>query len=146
MGSKIKHSKINLGFGVAIILLAACNFFTESISPSEKTPTSLVPDNPTATNTRVPFKPGDPTATPLGSDITYPNFINGVEAWRAGNYEESLALLTLAIESNPDLAPPYQYRGLTYWSLGNCTAGLSDEEKALSIDPNYAAALPRGSV
>ncbi len=87
-----------------------------------------------------PFKPGDPTATPLGNDITDPNYIKGVDAFYADREEEVIQLMSTVIEANPNLAPPYQYRGRAYWVLQDCHAGLVDEEKALSINPNYAAA------
>lgn len=107
---------------LAILLLMACNALT-GISP-----------------TPVTFKPGDPTATPLGSDITDPNFIKGVDAFNAKNYEEVMKFMSAVIESDPNLAPPYRYRGVAYWALGDCQSGLADAEKALSINPDYGAA------
>jgi tetratricopeptide (TPR) repeat protein len=122
-GCYMKHQtnwqKRFITFVLLILLISACKIF----SPSA-----------------VPFKPGDPTATPLGSDLTDPNYIKGVDAFYANRDEEVIQLMSAVIEANPNLAPPYQYRGRAYWVLQDCHAGLADEEKALSINPNYAAA------
>ena len=127
---------------LTIMLTIACNTLTR-VSPSTPVPTStktvLVIIN-TATLSPMQFKPGDPTATPLGSEITDPSFIKGVEAFNAENDAEVIKLMSAVIRANPNLAPPYRYRGISYWYLGDCTAGLADEEKALSLNPNYAAA------
>lgn len=92
------------------------------------------PSNP------VPFVPGDPTATPLGSDIMDPNFIAGLAAFDADDYDQTVTLMSAVIVSNQELAPPYRYRANSYWYLGECELGLADVEKALSINPDYAAA------
>lgn len=86
------------------------------------------------------FMPGDPTATPLGTDITDPNFVDGVIAYQAKNYERVVELMSPVIKANPDLAPPYRYRGMSYWYLGACEPALADFEKALALNPNYAHA------
>src|SRR5271157_3722924 len=86
------------------------------------------------------FEIGNPTATPLGSDITDPNFIKGVEAFNADDDQDAISLMTEVITADPNLAPPYRYRATAYWSLKNCASGWTDIEKALSINPNYAAA------
>jgi tetratricopeptide (TPR) repeat protein len=86
------------------------------------------------------FQPGDPTATPLGNDITDSNFIEGKKAYDEKRFEEAVMLMSAVIEANPNLAPPYRYRGSAYWYLGDCVSGLVDEETALSIDPDYARA------
>jgi len=86
------------------------------------------------------YKPGDPTATPLGTDITDPNFIKGVEAYQAKKYNDVIDLMSAAIKADPNLAPPYRYRGMAYWYFGDCSSALPDIEKALSINPNYATA------
>ena len=89
MGHKIKWQKGFAAFILAMILVSACKIF----SPSP-----------------VPFKPGDPTATPLGSDITDPNFIKGVEAFKKRDYQEVLTRMSAVIEADPSLAPAYRYR------------------------------------
>jgi tetratricopeptide (TPR) repeat protein len=99
-----------------------------------------IQDAITPTLTIMPFTPGNPTATPLGSDITDPNFIKGVAAYDADHYEDVVTLMSIVIETNPELAPPYRYRGMGYWFLGDCASGLVDQEKALSINPDYAVA------
>ena len=94
----------------------------------------------TPTPTIAAFTPGNPTATPLGSEITDANFIKGVAAFKAKNYQLVVDLMSAVIATSPDLAPPYRYRGRAYWSLNNCAAALADHEKAISINPDYASA------
>jgi tetratricopeptide (TPR) repeat protein len=109
-----------------------------AISP-EAFPTTAPTNTPTP-YTFGSFKAGDPTATPLGSDITDPNFKAGVEAHAAKNYAQTVTLMSSVIDSNPNLAPPYRYRGISYWYLGRCDEALADFDHALSVNPNYAAA------
>lgn len=127
---------------LAVLLMMACNTLTR-VSPSTPVPAStktVVVIINTATLSPAQFKPGDPTATPLGSDITDPNFIKGVEAFFDNDYEETITLMNAVIRATPDLAPPYRYRGGALALLGDCTAGLADAEKAISLAPDYAAA------
>ena len=158
MLSQYRSLKKVLFLLLAIFLIIACNAVSEVPAPTSSVPTFdpnwIPPTNtivPTATVFEVAevtptisspagFKPGDPTATPLGNDITDPNFIEGKKAYDEERFEEAFILLSAAIEANPDLAPAYRYRGSAYWYLGDCVSGLADEEKALSIDPNYARA------
>ena len=109
---------------------------TETPSPMPAAPTAA----PSLAASSKPFQPGDPTATPLGSDITDPNFAAGVKAYQAKAYPKVIQLMSAVIESEPNLAPPYRYRGLSYWYLKDCRSGMADLQKALSLDPNYAAA------
>lgn len=134
MNYKSRWLRIIPLIGLAILLINSCDLLNEVVIPSATA---------TATNTPILFKLGDPTATPLGSEITDSNYIKGIEALNVNNYEEALVFLNSAIETNPNLAPPYQYRGLAHWALGDCVSALADEEKALSINPDYAAAWAR---
>lgn len=132
---------------LAILLISSCNQ-PYGASPSVPLPDSTNTPLYESATTPSPslFKPGDPTATPPGSEISDPNYINGVAALYAGEYEKAIALLSAAIEANPNLAPPYRYRAVGYGGIEDCISALADEEKALSIDPNYAAAYgARGS-
>jgi tetratricopeptide (TPR) repeat protein len=97
---------------------AASVIATASLTPSSipatatasSTPTAS--PNPTETTTPKPsFKPGDPTATPLGSDITNPDFVAGLKAYHANDYQEAIRRMDAAILANPYLAPAYHYRG-----------------------------------
>src|SRR5258706_8026783 len=135
MKTKTNWQKTFIILILVIFLTNSCNKFY-GVSPSTTIPASIGTNTPSSSL----FKPGDPTATPLGSDITDPNYIKGVDAFYAGRDEEVIQLMSAVIEANPNLAPPYQYRGRAYWYLQDCSAGLADEEKALSINPNYAAA------
>jgi len=131
MDDKIKRRRFIFSFGIfmticrGLLLLIPYYLFTGTM-PFLETP--------------VPFVPGNPTATPLGSDITDPDFIKGVEAFYNRNDEETIALMTKVINANPNLAPPYRYRGGSLGSLGDCEGGLADAEKAISLNKDYAAA------
>jgi hypothetical protein len=102
---KTSRSRV-LFFLLIVIFLGttiACGLL-KSAAPTNSAPTSA-------------FKPGDATATPLGTDITDPNFVNGVEAYQAKKYDQAIALMSAVIEENPGLAPSYRYRGMAYWYL-----------------------------
>lgn len=120
-----------VGTAVAMTLTGA--------APAEGQPTASLQASP-APSRPGSFVPGDPTATPLGSEISDPNFIEGLAAFKAKNYEQAVASMSAVIASDPGLAPPYRYRATSYWYLGNCASGLADADKALSINPNYAEA------
>ena len=106
------------------------------------------PDTATPIPTIAPFTPGNPTATPLGSDIQDPNYRKGLAAYFAAykshadgaRYQPVVDLMSAAIAANPQLAPPYQVRGSAYFHVGNCPAALADEEKAIQLDPEDALA------
>lgn len=106
------------------------------------TPTFVNEISPTVTSTPSSgsFKPGDPTATPLGSDITDPDFIAGLQAFNDEDYEQVITLMSEVITRDPDLAPPYRYRGIAYLSFNQCDESLADFNQALSINPDYAYA------
>jgi tetratricopeptide (TPR) repeat protein len=104
------------------------------------TPTPTLTPTASATFSTNLFKPGDPTATPLGSEITDPNYLEGLKAYKEKKYQELVRLMSAVINANPDLAPPYRYRGFAYWSLNKCENGLADVEKAISLNPDYAHA------
>jgi len=108
--------------------------------PTEGMPTASLQPPTDTPSSAASFVPGNPTATPLGSEITDPNFIAGVAAFDADNYEQAVVLMSAVIASNPGLAPPYRYRATSYWYLDNCASGMADAEKAVSINPDYAAA------
>ena len=125
MFNQKKFSILILLLIFAVFLFTACN--ANSVSQASFTPTPS-------------FKPGDPTATPLGSEITNPSYIEGLEAYKAASYSEVVTLMSAAIKADPNSAPPYRYRGIAYWYLDDCASGFADAEKALSINPDYAEA------
>jgi tetratricopeptide (TPR) repeat protein len=145
-------------FPSATLTASTTPTFTATATPSPSpTATRTATRRPSATPTLLPsltptiaaFTFGNPTATPLGSDITDPNFKKGVAAFdkaieRNGrdysDYQPVVDLMNAVIAANSELAPPYRYRGVSYWYLGDCDSALADVEKALSINPNYAAA------
>lgn len=94
-----------------------------------------------ATSTPPPFRLGDPTATPLGEDMTDPDYLAGKNSYWAGNYEEVLPLMQAVLDRDPRLAPPHWYRGMAYSQLGDCVSGLVEMELALELAPNYPLAL-----
>ena len=125
MFNQKKFSILILLLIFAVFLFTACN--ANSVSQASFTPTPS-------------FKPGDPTATPLGSEITNPSYIEGLEAYKAASYSEVVTLMSAAIKADSNSAPPYRYRGIAYWYLDDCASGFADAEKALSINPDYAEA------
>ena len=130
MSHKPNRQKFLIFSTAAILLTIACTM-ANGVSPSipALTPTKTASAIINTATSPAQFKPGDPTATPLGIEITDPNFIKGVEAFKAENDAEVIKLMSAVIEANPDLAPPYRYRGISYWYLGDCEAGLADLEK-----------------
>jgi tetratricopeptide (TPR) repeat protein len=113
---------------------------TATLSPSPTPTRPTETPTPSPTPTVHAFTPGDPTATPLGSDITDPNYLAGLDAYNANNYKETIRLLSLVIKASPDLAPPYRYRGLASLALKDCKSGYADENKAVTLNPYYAVA------
>ena len=81
------------------------------------------------------FKPGDPTATPLGTDITDPNFIKGIQAYQAQKYDEVISLMSAVIDANPNLAPPYYYRGIIFQAAGKNEEAIQDLKLFLTSAP-----------
>jgi tetratricopeptide (TPR) repeat protein len=133
--------------GLLLLCLCGCPLiYVSNPAPFQPIIVSLIPlptspsSTPAPVLTAAAFNPGDPTATPLGADITDPNFKEGVAAYNAGQYETAIDLMSAVIKANPNLAPPYRHRGMAYFYLNDCSIGMRDVEKALSIDPNYASA------
>lgn len=133
---KNRHSTKLIFFSLLLPLIMACSM--AGATPAIQPTASLPPITPT--HRPAYFVPGDPTATPLGSEITDPNFIEGLTAFKAENYEHAIALMSAVISSDPSLAPPYRYRATSYWYVGDCASGLEDANKAISIHPDYAEA------
>ncbi len=86
------------------------------------------------------YKPGDPTATPPGEEITDDHYLVGKVAYQAAQYQEVVLRMTEVINTNPQLAPAYWYRGMAYWYLGQNESAFNDMQQALALDPNYALA------
>lgn len=59
----------------------------------------------------------------------------------AGDNQAAIEIATRAIAKYPNSAVAYGYRGLFYYSLNKCSEALADENKALSLAPNYVVAL-----
>jgi tetratricopeptide (TPR) repeat protein len=129
-------------------LVSACEATTPNEGtpppPGEITPRILLPTawaTPTsAPPTARPFRPGDPTATPPGEEITDPNYLAGKEAYQAKDYELVLSLMEKVIATNPDLPTPHWYRGMALYYLGRYDEAMSEMDRALAIDPLYALA------
>ncbi len=123
------------------LVLAALFFPAAAIRLSQMVrPPAPATADPSLGYTIAPFTPGDPTATPVGSDITDPNFTVGLAAYHAEQFQSAIELMSKVIAANAKLAPPYRYRAAAYLALGQCQAGFPDVEKALQINPNYASA------
>jgi len=90
MPYKTSQSKVLffLLFTIFLAVTMACSLL-QSTTPANSAPTAV-------------FKPGDPTATPLGTDITDTNFIKGVEAYQAKKYNDVISLMSIVIDANPN--------------------------------------------
>lgn len=108
------------------------------------TPTPVVsPTDPTESVANILMEPaaitpGAPTATPVDAGITDLNYIQGKAAYEAGDYEEAIKLLNLALEMNPTVASAHLYLGMTYIELDDANRSLDHLEQALVLDPDYA--------
>jgi tetratricopeptide (TPR) repeat protein len=56
------------------------------------------------------------------------------------DYDKAIAEFTKAIESEPDCADAYYYRGSSYDKMGEYDKAIADYNKALEIRPDYAVA------
>lgn len=143
----LRWTLFTIGASVAFAL-SACRATTRisatSLPPSGITPRVVLPtERPTPTSappTARPFRPGDPTATPPGEEITDPNYLAGKEAYQAKDYETVLSLMERVLAANPDLPTPHWYRGMALYYLGRYDEAMSEMDRALAIDPMYALA------
>ena len=117
----------------ALIALLVVSLITGCSSPSPAVATRTI--TPTAKG----FVPGDPTSTPLGEEITDPDFLAGKAAHAAGDYVTAIRYMKAFVADNPDSAPAHWYIGNSYF-FNDCEASFQEIEKALEINPNYAMA------
>lgn len=61
-----------------------------------------------------------------------------ISAGEGGNPNQSIQLLSEAIEKNPQLSYSYSERGYLYLKMGNLKYALTDYNKAIELDPNDA--------
>jgi serine/threonine protein kinase/tetratricopeptide (TPR) repeat protein len=74
----------------------------------------------------------------------WPNFYQGMGAYRRGNYHDAVSAFRAALSISPR-AVVYYNRGLAYSRLNDTEHALNDYGQALRLDPNLAeAALNRG--
>jgi tetratricopeptide (TPR) repeat protein len=65
----------------------------------------------------------------------------GVAAQRQGHVQDAIALFAQALERNPRSAVAHFDRGVVEQRIGRSGAALTDYDAAISISPNYVAAL-----
>ena len=77
----------------------------------------------------------------------WPNFYQGICAYRRGKYQDAVSAFRAALTASPKVAVAYYNRGLAYSRISNREHALSDYSQALRLNPNLAeAALNRGLV
>lgn len=128
---------------------------TETYTPTPAaTPTfTPVPINSVLVRTAVPPQVAEtplvellglaPTPTPFwgfSSNSLYEAYTSSVNAFKQGEYQRSIQLMDQVIALNPDLADAYFVRGEAYVQLGLFADAQAEFERALEIDPEYAAA------
>jgi serine/threonine protein kinase/tetratricopeptide (TPR) repeat protein len=75
----------------------------------------------------------------------WPNFHQGICAYRLQRYQEAAAAFQVCIALAPGCAQCFYNRALTYVQLGESARALEDYNRALDLDPTMAAAaLNRG--
>ncbi|MDZ8050393.1 MAG: tetratricopeptide repeat protein [Aulosira sp. ZfuVER01] len=67
-------------------------------------------------------------------------YLQGVEKYEAGKYQEAVNDFTQAIEINPRNALAYNRRGDAFYRLGDYQKSLSDSSKAIQLNPQDANA------
>jgi serine/threonine protein kinase/Tfp pilus assembly protein PilF len=84
-------------------------------------------------------------AVELHSGGFWPNFYQGVCAFRRGRYDEAVAGFRVCVALAPRRAECFYNRGLAREQLGLKAAALRDYDRAVELDPGFApAALNRG--
>jgi tetratricopeptide (TPR) repeat protein len=81
-----------------------------------------------------------PTRDLLRHLETYSFHVKAVAAYRADDYEKSVAIYTLVLALSPDDAEAYFNRGLAYKKLGRYDMAHQDYDNAIVIDPGMAKA------
>jgi serine/threonine protein kinase len=75
----------------------------------------------------------------------WPNFYEGLCAYRRGRYADAATAFSVCIGAAPQAAGAFYNRGLALAALGEADAALRDYDEALRLDPSLAgAALSRG--
>ena len=67
-------------------------------------------------------------------------YLKALSFARAGNYDETVAAATKAIQLNPKHSLSYVTRSFAYGKLGNYQQVLADSSKAIELDPQNALA------
>ncbi len=69
------------------------------------------------------------------------NYISkGIALYDKGNYKESIAAYSRAIEINPNYAIAYTGRGIVRSYLGDKHSAIADYDQAIKLNPNFASA------
>ncbi len=75
----------------------------------------------------------------------WPNFYQGLCAYRQGHFADAVAAFSVCIGAAPEAASCFYNRGRSFAALGNADRAIEDYAQALRFDPNLkAAALNRG--
>jgi tetratricopeptide (TPR) repeat protein len=75
----------------------------------------------------------------------WPNFYQGLCAYRRGRYDDAVTAFSVCIGAAPEAAGCYFNRALAYTALGRTEPALRDLDQAVRLDPTLAtAARDRG--
>jgi serine/threonine protein kinase/tetratricopeptide (TPR) repeat protein len=86
-------------------------------------------------------------ALDLEPEALWPNFYAGVCAYRLEHFEEALAAFHACVTLASRTPECWYNRALAWTALGNITEALRDYDRALRLDPGFAAAtLNRGAL
>ncbi len=66
------------------------------------------------------------------------NLDKGIDAYDYGYYNDSITFLTLYIDTNPNSANAYFWRGASYWELGDLNKSLADFNQSINLNPSDA--------
>src|SRR5690349_19327425 len=69
-----------------------------------------------------------------------PDFINGVKAVKAEDWQGAIALFTKVVAKEPKNADAFNYLGYSHRKLGEMDAAFKDYGTALSINPDHKGA------
>jgi eukaryotic-like serine/threonine-protein kinase len=85
-------------------------------------------------------------AVRLNPQGLWPNFYQGVCAYRLGRYTEAAAAHSVCIGAAPEAASGFYNRALAFEALGRPERALLDYDQALRLEPTFADALLRRAV
>ena len=84
-----------------------------------------------------------PEPAPVAKEKAFDSYLQGLEAYRIGNYETAMEYVEKALEINNHFAQFYDLKGNIHMALGDNDKALDAFYRALSYRSNYTAVLVR---